>query len=189
MDLGAGNVAELHFVPKTLEGFGGVDTATIAEGVAGPANLVAGGQPFAAAVFLAIAAAAATSKAVAAAVVAVYLVGGNPTAVEAQGQGEVVQEVGGLAKWEVAEVHTVSVDLQAGKQLVPELAFDLTYQEREEVAWSGLQSLLRLPLRPSSCPPRCTGTPRCTAASCQRPCSGGVGGSQLRKLNLLRPSG
>ena len=53
MDLGAGNVAELHFVPKTLEGFGDVDTATIAEGVAGPANLVAGGQPFAAAVFLA----------------------------------------------------------------------------------------------------------------------------------------
>ena len=188
MDLGAGNVAELHFVPKTLEGFGDVDTATIAEGVAGPANLVAGGQPFAAAVFLAIAAAAATSKAVAAAVVAVYLVGGNPTAVEAQGQGEVVQEEAGLAKWEVAEVHTVSVDLQAGKQLVPELAFDLTYQEREEVAWSGLQSLLRLPLRPSSCPPRCTGTPRCTAASCRRPCSGGVGGSQLRKLNLLRPS-
>ena len=97
MDLGAGNVAELHFVPKTLEGFGDVDTATIAEGVAGPANLVAGGQPFAAAVFLAIAAAAATSKAVAAAVVAVYLVGGNPTAVEAQGLGEVVQEVAGLA--------------------------------------------------------------------------------------------
>ena len=189
MDLGAGNVAELHFVPKTSEGFGDVDTATIAEGVAGPANLVAGGQPFAAAVFLAIAAAAATSKAVAAAVVAVYLVGGNPTAVEAQGQGEVVQEEAGLAKWEVAEVHTVSVDLQAGKQLVPELAFDLTYQEREEVAWSGLQLLLRLPLRPSSCPPRCTGTPRCTAASCRRPCSGGVGGSQLRKLNLLRPSG
>ena len=113
-------MAELHFVPKTLEGFGGVDTATIAEGVAGPANLVAGGQPFVAAVFLAIAAAAATSKAAAAVVVAVYLVEGIPTAVEAQGQGEVVQEVGGLAKWEVAEVRTVSVDLQAGKQLVPE---------------------------------------------------------------------
>ena len=81
--------------------------------------------------------------------------------------------------------------VQAGKQLVVLVvlvAVDLTYRGREEEVWSARQQLRRQSGR-GSCPPRCTGTPRCTAASSRRPCTGGAGGWQLQKLNLHRPSG